>query len=64
MRATSRFACPELITPAGIEDLFRQLAEPGGEYDPETLPALAARYGCDVDFERTMPLMERRSLLF
>jgi len=30
--------------------LFRLLAEPGGEYDPQTLPALAARFGCDVDF--------------
>jgi mannose-6-phosphate isomerase-like protein (cupin superfamily) len=48
----------ELITPGGIEELFRRLAEPGGEYDPATLPALVAPYGCDVDFERTMPLVE------
>ncbi len=54
----------ELITPAGIEDLFRKLAEPGGEYDPATLPALAGRYGAQVDFERTMPLMERHGLVF
>ena len=40
----------EIITPGGIEELFRLLAEPGGEYDPQTLPALAARFGCDVDF--------------
>ena len=54
----------ELITPGGMEELFRRLAEPGGEYDPETLPALAAEYGCEVDFEATMPLVQRHQLLF
>lgn len=54
----------ELIAPGGIEALFRKLAEPGGEYDPATLPALAAEYGGEVDFERTMPLAERHGLVF
>ena len=54
----------ELISPGGIEALFRKLAEPGGEYDPETLPALVAPYGCRVDFERTMPIVERYGLKF
>jgi mannose-6-phosphate isomerase-like protein (cupin superfamily) len=54
----------ELIAPGGLEDLFRRLAEPGGEYDPSTLPALAAHYGCEVDFEATMPLVERHNLVF
>jgi mannose-6-phosphate isomerase-like protein (cupin superfamily) len=54
----------ELIAPAGLEELFRRLAEPGGEYDPSTLPALAAQYGCEVDFEATMPLVERHNLVF
>lgn len=54
----------ELITPGGIENLFRRLAEPGGEYDPESLPALAAEYGCEVDFEATMPLVQRHDLVF
>jgi mannose-6-phosphate isomerase-like protein (cupin superfamily) len=54
----------ELITPGGLEDLFRRLADPGGEYDPETLPALAAEYGCDVDFDATLPLVQRHQLLF
>ena len=53
----------ELITPGGLEDLFRRLAEPG-QYDPETLPALAAEYGCDVDFNATLPLVQRHQLLF
>ena len=54
----------EVISPAGIENLFRQLAEPGGEYDPGSLPALAGQFGCDVDFERTMPLAQRHGLVF
>ncbi|RZT16977.1 cupin domain [Kribbella sp. VKM Ac-2569] len=54
----------EMIAPGGIEQLFRKLAEPGGEYDPETLPALAAQFGCDVDFEATMPVVERHQLIF
>ncbi len=54
----------EVICPGGIEALFRLLAEPGGEYDPRTLPALAARFGCDVDFEGTMPLAQRHGLAF
>ena len=54
----------EIISPGGLEKLFRKLGEPGGDYDPETLPALAASYGCDVDFERTMPIIERHGLLF
>ena len=54
----------ELITPAGIEQLFRKLASPKDDYSPETLPALAAEYGCEIDFEATMPLIERHGLTF
>ncbi|TCM42579.1 cupin domain-containing protein [Kribbella sp. VKM Ac-2568] len=54
----------EIISPGGLEQLFRKLGEPGGEYDPETLPALAAKYGCEVDFARTMPIVERHRLAF
>lgn len=53
----------EIIVPGGLEQMFRLLAEPGGEYSPETLPALAAEYGAEVDFEATMPLVERHGLL-
>ena len=54
----------ELIAPAGIEQLFRRLALPEGEYNPETLPALVSEYGCEVDFEATMPLIELHKLTF
>ena len=54
----------ELNVPGGLEELFRSLAALGDGYDPETLPAMARRYGCDVDFERTMPLVEQHGLIF
>jgi mannose-6-phosphate isomerase-like protein (cupin superfamily) len=54
----------ELNVPGGLEELFRSLAALGDGYDPETLPAMAGQYGCDVDFERTMPLVEQHGLIF
>ena len=54
----------ELITPAGLEDLFRELGDPGVELDPATLPALAARYGCQVDFQATATILQRHGLRF
>jgi quercetin dioxygenase-like cupin family protein len=54
----------EIIVPVGVEAIIRRLAEPGGGYSPDTLPALAAEYGAEVDFEATMPLVERHGLFF
>jgi mannose-6-phosphate isomerase-like protein (cupin superfamily) len=54
----------ELITPAGLEDLFRELGTAGVEMDPASLPALAARYGCQVDFEGTATVIGRHGLKF
>lgn len=54
----------ELITPAGLEDLFRELGAPGVEMDPASLPALAARYGCQVDFQGTAAILHRHGLRF
>jgi mannose-6-phosphate isomerase-like protein (cupin superfamily) len=54
----------ELITPAGLEDLFRELGTPGVEMDPASLPALAARYGCQVDFQGTVAIIQRHGLTF
>ena len=53
----------ELITPSGLEDLFRELGALG-EMDPATLPALAARYGCQVNFEGTAAILQRHGLRF
>jgi quercetin dioxygenase-like cupin family protein len=60
--ATTRIL--ELITPAGLEDLFRELGALGGELDPAALPALAARYGCQVDFQATATILQRHGLTF
>ena len=54
----------EIITPSGLEDLFREFGAMGDEYDPATLPALAARYGCEVDFEATSTIVEQHGLTF
>lgn len=54
----------EIITPSGLEDLFKVLGKAGEKYDPQELPALAAAYGCDVDFEGTAALSERLGLRF
>lgn len=53
----------EIISSAGLEELFRSF-EDIPEPDPETLAAMAAAYGCDIDFESTMPLVERHGLEF
>ncbi|HVM12727.1 MAG TPA: cupin domain-containing protein [Egibacteraceae bacterium] len=53
----------EIISPAGLEDLFRQLGS-GGLPDPETLAAMAAEYGADIDFAATIPIVERHGLAF
>ena len=54
----------EVISAAGLEKLFRELGRLDVEPDPQTLAAMAARYGCDVDFEATFPLVERHGLQF
>jgi mannose-6-phosphate isomerase-like protein (cupin superfamily) len=52
----------EVITPGGLEELFRELA--AREPSPEELVAMAARYGGEVDLDGTAPLVERHGLAF
>lgn len=54
----------ELISPAGLEELFRSFGALTAEPPPEELAEMAARYGCDLDFEATGPIMERHRLSF
>ena len=54
----------EIIRPAGLENLFKQFGKTIEEYGPEALVPLAAEYGCELDFERTMALCERHNLTF
>src|SRR5262249_6722820 len=43
----------EIISPAGLEELFRSFAQLTAPPTPEGLAEMAARYGCDLDFPRT-----------
>lgn len=54
----------EIISPGGLEQLFRQMDLAGPDFDPASLPALAGQYGCDVDFDRTLHLVELHALIF
>jgi hypothetical protein len=45
----------EIILPAGLDELFRELGALGDALDPDTMATLASRYGAQVDFERTFP---------
>jgi mannose-6-phosphate isomerase-like protein (cupin superfamily) len=49
----------ELISPAGLEQLFRSFTEFDGPPDPDRLAELAARYGCELDLPATFPVVER-----
>ena len=54
----------ELISPAGIEELFRRLDLSPELMEPETLSRLADEWGARVDFDGTMPLVDRHRLRF
>ncbi|HYM63041.1 MAG TPA: cupin domain-containing protein [Gaiellaceae bacterium] len=54
----------EIISPGGFEDAFREMHALGDELEPETMAAIAARYGVEVDFDRTLPIIERHGLTF
>jgi hypothetical protein len=52
----------EIITPPGLEDLFRKVGSE--QLDMETLPALAAQWGCELDPEATGALIAKHNLRF
>lgn len=54
----------EIISPAGLEVLFRALDSNPDLYEPDKLIPLAAEYGSEVDFDGTMPIVERHTLKF
>lgn len=54
----------ELISPAGLETLFRHLDSLGSWPEPEALAEMAEDYGCAIDLEATFPLVERHHLRF
>jgi mannose-6-phosphate isomerase-like protein (cupin superfamily) len=54
----------EIISPAGFEQAFRDMHALGDALDAVAMAEIAARYGVDVDFERTGPIIERHQLTF
>ena len=51
----------ELISPGGLEEMFRIVDTATDDVD---LGALIAPYGCEGDIERTMPIIEHYGLTF
>ena len=56
--------CLEIISPAGLEQLFRALAQVGEATTPEDLARLARPYNCDVDMDATAAVIERHGVEF
>ncbi|WP_344136264.1 cupin domain-containing protein [Saccharopolyspora halophila] len=54
----------EIISPGGLEELFEWLDQLSDELSPEELEQKAAPYGCSVDMESTMALVEKHGLVF
>lgn len=54
----------ELISPAGLEDLFRELGDLSGWPEPAVLAEMAGRYGCALDFDATLRVAQRHGLDF
>ena len=54
----------EIISPAGLEELFRSFENLTGMPDPQTLAGMAAQYQCDLDFDATLPIVGRHGLVF
>ena len=57
-------SCLELISPAGLEQLFRTFAELTEPPTPDQMTEMAAGYHCDIDMEATIPVLERHGLTF
>jgi quercetin dioxygenase-like cupin family protein len=54
----------ELISPAGLEELFRTLDTLAEGPAPALMAEMAAAYGAQVDFEGTGPVIGRHGLIF
>ena len=54
----------EIISPGGFEQAFREMHALGDALDATAMARIGERYGVDVDFERTAPIIERHRLTF
>ena len=54
----------EIISPGGLEELFRWLDQLTEELSPEAMQEKAGLYGCSTDMEATMALVTKHGLIF
>ena len=54
----------EIISPGGFEKAFLEMHALGEELSPETMGAIGNRFGVDVDFKNTGPIIEQYGLIF
>lgn len=54
----------EIISPSGLENLFRLLDTSPELYEPDALVSLAESYGARVDFDATASIADRHGLRF
>ncbi len=54
----------EIISPGGFERAFREMHTLGDALDAVAITGIAARYGVEVDFEATEPIIQRHHLTF
>jgi quercetin dioxygenase-like cupin family protein len=54
----------EIISPAGLEDMFKSFEHLTEPPTPESLADMARKVHCDLDFEATFPLIQRHGLNF
>jgi mannose-6-phosphate isomerase-like protein (cupin superfamily) len=54
----------EIISPGGFERYFEEIVDMTGERSPETIAAIAARYGLEMDFAGVPALCERHGLRY
>ncbi len=54
----------EIISPGGLEELFRCLDQLTEDLSPEELEQTIAPYGCSADMDGTMALVEKHGLIF
>ncbi len=54
----------ELISPGGLEELFKILGKLGEFPEPDGLAELTSGYACEADLDATMPIVQRHGLRF
>lgn len=53
----------EILSPGGLEVLFKSFEAVTQPVDPAQLAAMAAEYHCDIDMEATFPIVQRHGLV-